>query len=388
MGFLSDLWKGKRPEVAARNLFQMFPEMLGRYEELAGQLGTGFEELGAGFQADLAAAQGMLSEDFANIQALFDQGETTYDTMFTDVLNQYDTNLTQGREFLQQAYDEGAIGRDATLQMLREDEERQQRMATANLAGLGLSGSTVATSMSSDIARRGGLARGQVMENYSGMLAGLRGQQSALEERAASARAELMQSDIMGRMNLMTQRVGAGTDYLQSRQNLFGTYQGALRQAQQAAFESPAQQLERAYQMGYGNVNWFNNARQGGIGASVMGALAGAGAQAGMAALMGSDIRLKNNLVPIGKHHGLTVYKWEWNKAAKPLGYEGESRGYIAQEVEVLFPEAVMEHNGYKHINYEILNSIFDKLNETNEIEMIPEDQVFANESATEVTYG
>jgi hypothetical protein len=36
MGFLSDLFGGKRPEIGAKSLFDLFPEMRQQYEELAG----------------------------------------------------------------------------------------------------------------------------------------------------------------------------------------------------------------------------------------------------------------------------------------------------------------------------------------------------------------
>ena len=101
-----------------------------------------------------------------------------------------------------------------------------------------------------------------------------------------------------------------------------------------------------------------------------------------------SDIRLKTNQVPIGSHHGLTVYKWDWTASAKRFGYEGESRGFIAQEVELLYPEAVLEVDGFKQILYKTLTKKFDEKDALPDIELMPEEEMFMGENATEVTYG
>jgi hypothetical protein len=59
-----------------------------------------------------------------------------------------------------------------------------------------------------------------------------------------------------------------------------------------------------------------------------------------------SDIRLKSNIVKVGEHpKGFGIYEYDID------GHR--ERGVMAQEVEKIIPEAVMEHpDGYKMVNY------------------------------------
>lgn len=61
-----------------------------------------------------------------------------------------------------------------------------------------------------------------------------------------------------------------------------------------------------------------------------------------------SDIRLKKNIRAIGRNltRGLTLYVFEY------IGCVGRYIGYMADEVELVVPEAVIEINGYKAVNY------------------------------------
>jgi len=80
--------------------------------------------------------------------------------------------------------------------------------------------------------------------------------------------------------------------------------------------------------------------------------LAGAG-------MMMSDIRTKENIVPIGVlDNGLTLYSFEYKDEFKghPLAGEGLRVGVMAQEVEQVYPYAVTTLNdGYKAVNYGLL---------------------------------
>jgi hypothetical protein len=66
-----------------------------------------------------------------------------------------------------------------------------------------------------------------------------------------------------------------------------------------------------------------------------------------LGAYMKSDARLKEDIEPVGKlDNGLTVYRYR---------YKGEPAvrlGLLAQEVEKVNPDAVMEIEGFKHVNY------------------------------------
>ena len=78
----------------------------------------------------------------------------------------------------------------------------------------------------------------------------------------------------------------------------------------------------------------------------------------GGAAMM-SDIRTKENIVPIGVlDNGLTLYSFEYKDKFKdhPLAGEGLQVGVMAQEVEQVYPYAVTTLNdGYKAVNYGLL---------------------------------
>ena len=75
---------------------------------------------------------------------------------------------------------------------------------------------------------------------------------------------------------------------------------------------------------------------------------------ASSAAAAFSDDRLKDNIVVIAytKHPDIKKYRWEWNTKAEKLGLHGDDQGYIASEIESVFPECVNLHNsGYRQID-------------------------------------
>jgi len=66
----------------------------------------------------------------------------------------------------------------------------------------------------------------------------------------------------------------------------------------------------------------------------------------GSAAIMASDVRVKENLVRDGTIKGHAAYKFNY------VGDDTPRRGVIAQEVEKTNPAAVAEFGGIKHVNY------------------------------------
>jgi len=66
----------------------------------------------------------------------------------------------------------------------------------------------------------------------------------------------------------------------------------------------------------------------------------------GSAAIMASDVRVKENLVRDGTIKGHAAYKFNY------VGDDTPRRGVIAQEVEQTNPAAVAEFGGIKHVNY------------------------------------
>ena len=134
-------------------------------------------------------------------------------------------------------------------------------------------------------------------------------------------------------------------------------------QVQNPSFVNSAQQattsgadLLGASQMGYNaQMGGFNaqQAAQQGMNSGLM----GLGGTLGAAAIM-SDIRTKEHIKAIGfLPNGLSVYEYEYKPEWKDeVGY-GKFIGVMAQEVEMVQPEAVITRpDGYKMVNYGALN--------------------------------
>jgi len=128
-------------------------------------------------------------------------------------------------------------------------------------------------------------------------------------------------------------------------------------QVQGPSFVNPAMQANTAgadilgaTQMGYNAQLAASNAQNAANNAMTQGLFS-----LGGAALM-SDIRTKENIKAIGwLPNGLPVYEYEYKAEFKdhPLAGHGTHIGVMAQEVEVMYPNAVITlHNGYKAVDY------------------------------------
>ena len=96
-----------------------------------------------------------------------------------------------------------------------------------------------------------------------------------------------------------------------------------------------------------------SNAAQSGFNSGLM----GLGGTLGAAAIM-SDIRTKENIKQVGfLPNGLPVYEYEYKPKWKVEAGHGKFIGVMAQEVELVQPEAVITRpDGYKMVNYGVLN--------------------------------
>ena len=107
-----------------------------------------------------------------------------------------------------------------------------------------------------------------------------------------------------------------------------------------------------------GNYNTAANNAATAAQSSLTGGLMNLGGTLGAVALM-SDIRTKENIEPIGvAQNGLTVYRYEYKNEFKDreLAGHGVHYGYMAQEVEQVFPYAVRTlDDGYKVVDYGLL---------------------------------
>ena len=79
----------------------------------------------------------------------------------------------------------------------------------------------------------------------------------------------------------------------------------------------------------------------------------GMGTQLGAAALMGSDIRLKENIQKVATVNGINLYSWDWNEDGK-TNFPGQKPfGVLAQEIAETRPEAVVENaDGWLMVDY------------------------------------
>jgi hypothetical protein len=85
---------------------------------------------------------------------------------------------------------------------------------------------------------------------------------------------------------------------------------------------------------------------------AAMGGLAGlAGNALGGWASLGfpSDARIKHSLEYKGRQSGLPVYDFSY------VGSDERHTGFLAQDVEKVYPDAVNEHNGVKHVRYDLI---------------------------------
>jgi hypothetical protein len=107
-----------------------------------------------------------------------------------------------------------------------------------------------------------------------------------------------------------------------------------------------------------GNYNTAANNAASASQSSLQGGLMNLAGTAGTVAYL-SDIRTKENITPVGvADNGLTVYKYEYKDEFKDneLAGHGVHYGYMAQEVEQVFPYAVHTLNdGYKVVDYGLL---------------------------------
>ena len=82
-------------------------------------------------------------------------------------------------------------------------------------------------------------------------------------------------------------------------------------------------------------------------------AIAGTTMDATKLGAMMSDKRLKKNIKKIDSVNGVNFYSWDWNGL---LGLVGKATGVLAQEVEKLIPDSVVEtDSGYKAVRYDIV---------------------------------
>lgn len=163
-------------------------------------------------------------------------------------------------------------------------------------------------------------------------------------------------------MQLEQMLYGRGTNQLETgynaSQNLAGLGQGDaanianLYGNQGSAQASGILGKQQARQAGFSNIVGAGSGALSGLGAAGVG---GGGMLTGLMSAF-SDIRLKENIVPLCKIGGLTFCEWDWKGDIAEFldenGFTNINKGFIAQEVAEKYPQHSGEMHGYLTIDY------------------------------------
>jgi hypothetical protein len=94
-----------------------------------------------------------------------------------------------------------------------------------------------------------------------------------------------------------------------------------------------------------------------------LGGLLGFGGTLGAAAISDERLKIIDRKVSDTAHPYIDVYEWEWNDKAEQFGKTGREKGYIAQEVEKVWPEFVTTNDaGYKMVYKEALEQKLEEM--------------------------
>jgi len=139
---------------------------------------------------------------------------------------------------------------------------------------------------------------------------------------------------------------GVGADYLSAEWASYNALPGTP-QAQQAELlpyqpimePDPPKPIKRKANYGAAILSGVGSGISAGLGAEAMG--------------IGSDIRLKENIIKVGKAlSGLNIYEWNYKSAPN-----SRYRGVVAHEVAKVFPEAVVrESDGLLSVIYDLID--------------------------------
>lgn len=196
------------------------------------------------------------------------------------------------------------IGASAKDDILRR-EQGQMGQLSQDMMSRGLSGTTIAPNMQRGVASDTNRSLGSLAEQLAGLRSGVMIQQG-------------------------NARAGLGQDYANALQNIMHNRMSFLQ--------------------GYQHEG-------GGLGETLAGIGKAAG---GLSGLFSSDERLKESISTLDQADALEVlrsldaFRWSWNEESADVGKEPGARdmGFVAQEVQRVLPEAVVEHeSGYLAIN-------------------------------------
>ena len=267
---------------------------------------------------------------------LSNRAQSLYGTAAVNQLGAVQEQLSQPFQFDPGAYGDTAMGRDAVeramMERLQPQLERDRAAMETRLANQGIMlGSEAYRNAMSDYER-------QVADQRLAIV-GAAGQE---ENRMAALRAQRLQEQLALRGQpineatalLTGQMVGSPSFVNTPQTNVAPTdYLGAV-QMQQAALQSAFNQKSQNYQTQLSGLYGLGSAALGGW------------ARSGFATP--SDMRVKQNIRQVGAlENGLPVYAFQYVWGGPTI------IGLMAQDVEQVNPDAVVEIGGIKHVNYD-----------------------------------
>jgi len=179
----------------------------------------------------------------------------------------------------------------------------------------------------------------------------LQGFNTALQAAQNQQQQQLNAAGQLG--NLSQQGFNMGQAVNQQQQQ-FGTMQQAINQAlidagqnQYAGFTGAPQQSLATVLAALGGANMGQQTTTGTNNPGLFNYLS-----LGLGAL--SDIRLKENINPVGNFNGVQFYTWDWNEEGKRISDPKQPKfGVIADEVAISHPKHVSRGtDGYLRVNY------------------------------------
>ena len=351
---------------------------------------VGRQLLGTQNAASLGLGQ-TINAQLGNVQNTMGQGFNPQTAPITTNIGQANINPLTGQANLQTQtdYAGGMAGWDKAnqllMQRLQPQMEIQQKNLDAQLANQGVVQGTEAYNRAkmglgmqqNDLlnqAQLTGLNAGNTLFNQGlqgaqfGNAAQQQGyQNSQAQQQANNAIAQQQFGNQLTNANLgnaaqQQQYNQAMTNYNMPLNTLSALRTGA--QVQNPTFINAPQQATTAgadllgAATAQGNYNTAANNAATAAQSSLTGGLMNLGGTLGAVSLM-SDIRTKENIEPIGvAQNGLTVYRYEYKNEFKDreLAGHGVHYGYMAQEVEQVYPYAVRTlDDGYKVVDYGLL---------------------------------
>jgi hypothetical protein len=307
-----------------RGLLQSLSPEQAREVEAAGGLAQQARQMQAGYQDTATPIAQKAMEQYGGLSALQTQAaQEAYGRSGRLSPEQLRSSQQSAREA---AAASGRVGGNAAISaevMNREQALAQRRAEAAQYGGIAQQGAMGLAGLSQDI-------ENQRLARQSGLLS----QASSLGTQAYNLGQNFYSPGLglLGGTPVSAQQVGPQLFSPDAFLNL-----GAANRQNILSADAATQQARASYSSGL-----FS-----GLGALGGGIASGAGSAGGIMGLIKSDRRVKQNIKVVGRtDSGLPVYTYQYK------GQNVTQMGVMAQDVEMVNPEAVVEINGIKHVDY------------------------------------